>query len=271
MDDIINTWNRDLEGQVAEFKRQAGEVKEWDKVLIENGKQVRSDPSLRLETSLVLLLVLTSHFFFAVQISKLYAQTLSAEQNNKAIEDSLSYIESQQAELGKLLDGYEGQANEMYEATVGSKPSALTAGAGGAGLDFGPADQERERSYALAENLHSQLDSLSTSLSSMISSVNSLTSAHGGPTKPTESSSAEEPEDPISQISQILDAHLKSLQWIDSASDGMRDRVGEVERRLVDVTGGQLASSTGGGQARLGGSQAGGQAGSGRFGLGRRG
>jgi nuclear pore complex protein Nup62 len=41
MDDIVNTWSRELDTQVGEFRRQAGEVREWDRVLIENGKQVR--------------------------------------------------------------------------------------------------------------------------------------------------------------------------------------------------------------------------------------
>lgn len=68
------------------------------------------------------------------QISRLYDQILSAEQSNKAVEDSLTYIESQQTELGNLLDGYEAQANEMFDG-----------GAVRGGLDFGPADNEREK------------------------------------------------------------------------------------------------------------------------------
>lgn len=41
MDDIVNGWNKELDAQVKEFARQAAEVKEWDKVLVENGNQVR--------------------------------------------------------------------------------------------------------------------------------------------------------------------------------------------------------------------------------------
>lgn len=69
------------------------------------------------------------------QISRLYSQIISAEEANKAVEDSLSYIESQQGELGNLLDGYEAQANDMFDG----------AGGRGVGLDFGPADGEREK------------------------------------------------------------------------------------------------------------------------------
>jgi len=182
----------------------------------------------------------------------------------------------------------------MYESTVGaakgssSAALALTGGnSAGASLDYGPADQERERSYALAENLQGQLDSLASSLASMIGTVNSLTAANGGSSSTAVASAAAGEganetsppveEDPIGQISQILDAHLKSLQWIDGASDGLRTRVGEVERRLVDVSGGGgVAAGAGaggalaGGASRLGASQTGGVGGGGRFGLSRR-
>jgi nuclear pore complex protein Nup62 len=40
LDDIVEGWGKDLEVQVREFERQAGEVREWDKVLVRNGDQV---------------------------------------------------------------------------------------------------------------------------------------------------------------------------------------------------------------------------------------
>jgi len=40
MDDIVNGWSKELDVQVKEFGRQAGEVREWDRVLVENGNQV---------------------------------------------------------------------------------------------------------------------------------------------------------------------------------------------------------------------------------------
>lgn len=41
LDDIVDSWTKDLEAQVKEFEKQAGEVREWDKVLVRNGNQVR--------------------------------------------------------------------------------------------------------------------------------------------------------------------------------------------------------------------------------------
>ena len=40
LDDVVDGWNKDLDMQVKEFERQAGEVREWDKVLVRNGNQV---------------------------------------------------------------------------------------------------------------------------------------------------------------------------------------------------------------------------------------
>lgn len=147
-------------------------------------------------------------------------------------------------------------------------------------------------SYSLAESLHSQLDSLSRSLTSMIDEVNALSSSSStaGPsgstttgaggdassTTPISASSSKEADDPIAQIGQILNAHLTSLQWIDGASVGMKEKVVELERRLVDVNGGGEGGRAGRRAVDAGGSLASstskreGGGGSGRFGLGRR-
>lgn len=139
-------------------------------------------------------------------------------------------------------------------------------------------------SYAQAESLHSQLDTLSRSLSTMIEEVNVLSSngpiaAVGNVTDessspPAESSSPSPSEDPISQISQILNAHLTSLQWIDGTSSGMKTKVVELERKMSEINGpgqggGRRALEISLGASRREGGN-GGNGGSGRFGLGRR-
>lgn len=40
LEDIVDGWNKDLDTQMKEFERQAGEVREWDKMLVRNGNQV---------------------------------------------------------------------------------------------------------------------------------------------------------------------------------------------------------------------------------------
>jgi nuclear pore complex protein Nup62 len=40
LEDIVDSWTKELDGSVKEFVRQAGEVREWDKVLVRTGSQV---------------------------------------------------------------------------------------------------------------------------------------------------------------------------------------------------------------------------------------
>jgi nuclear pore complex protein Nup62 len=40
MEEILNTWNKDLNSRTREFHKQAAQVAEWDKQLIENGTKV---------------------------------------------------------------------------------------------------------------------------------------------------------------------------------------------------------------------------------------
>lgn len=44
LEDIVDTWTKDLDLQVKEFEKQAGEAREWDKVLVRNGNQVCPPP-----------------------------------------------------------------------------------------------------------------------------------------------------------------------------------------------------------------------------------
>ncbi len=42
IEEIVNKWSADLETQVREFNKYAGEVAVWDRALIENGNNVRT-------------------------------------------------------------------------------------------------------------------------------------------------------------------------------------------------------------------------------------
>lgn len=129
----MNEWNAEVDKYAKEYKRQATEVSEWDKLLIENGSQ----------------------------ISKLYAEVLQAESAQTTLDQGLDYIESQQNELASVLDVYEAQASQLLNTANAS--SLATAKS---------ADEEREKAYGLAENLNRQLDDMSKNLSMMIDEVN---------------------------------------------------------------------------------------------------
>jgi nuclear pore complex protein Nup62 len=56
LEDIVDNWSKELDGSVKEFVRQAGEVREWDKVLVRTGSQVSAS-----HTSVVASADMTDH------------------------------------------------------------------------------------------------------------------------------------------------------------------------------------------------------------------
>lgn len=92
----------------------------------------------------------------------------------------------------------------------------------------------RTNSYTLAANLNLQLDELSKSLSQMIESVNALTLPNSPHATSSDSSAGgkKADEDPLQQIGAVLNAHLKSLQWIDETVRDVEGKVKEAERRM---------------------------------------
>ena len=77
-----------------------------------------------------------------------------------SVEMQLSAVENQQAELESWLTKYENDVDEML-AKEGSAPHEL-----------GGPDQERERTYKLAERLAERLDDMGRDLESMVEEVN---------------------------------------------------------------------------------------------------
>lgn len=112
------------------------------------------------------------------KIQKLYTSTYEAERANAEVERQLGNVESQQEELGSWLDRYEADLNELFAKNVGSSGS----GAGGEQV-AGP-DQERERTYKLAEKLTDRLDDMGKDLTKMIKEINDMSGALGKGSKP---------------------------------------------------------------------------------------
>ncbi|KDR83589.1 hypothetical protein GALMADRAFT_235853 [Galerina marginata CBS 339.88] len=145
-------------------------------------------------------------------IAALYSHVLAVERQQNEINESLQHIEQQQQDLTSTLDAYERVSQEILGGSLRT-------------LDTGPADNERDKNYMLATDLHTHLDDLSGSLTQMIDSVNALSIA----SKPADSA-----DDPMSQISQILSSHLESLQWIDSAVRDVENKTQEVEKHIKE-------------------------------------
>lgn len=92
------------------------------------------------------------------KIQKLFFNTFEAEKANNEIERQLNTVMQQQDELGEWLDKYESEVDEMFSRQLGDTMQ-------------GP-DQEREKTYKLAEKLTDRLDEMGKGLTSMIEAIN---------------------------------------------------------------------------------------------------
>jgi hypothetical protein len=132
MEEIIGRWTSDLEKYKAEFLSQAQEVKKWDSVLIENGDK----------------------------LVNLLAETTEAEKTQARMDTVLQQLENEQEELGTALDYYESQIKDFFEIQFGSAEGMQ------------PADQEREKTYRMAEQLNETLIGMEGDLGEMIKAIN---------------------------------------------------------------------------------------------------
>lgn len=150
---------------------------------------------------------------------------LEAQNNQSALDRNLDYIEAQQKQLDGLLTHYEREISAFGDKET--KPLVAKMAA----------DREREKSYALAEDLNKQLDDISRNLSGMIEEVNKLSSAGGARTQqagePSPADAAQQlPEDPVNQLSAILGAHLRAIQSIDNNATKLGGKIDELEQRM---------------------------------------
>lgn len=176
MEDIVTRWASDLTKYQKEFKEQATAVSNWDRSLVDNGEKIQ----------------------------KLYLDTFEAERASHEIERQLAAVESQQEELEAWLNRYESEVQDMFAKQIG--PGEQLAGP----------DQERERTYKLAEKLTQQLDEKSRDLSKMVKEINDISGTL---------SKGAKAEDPLSQIVRVLNSHLTQLQWIDTNASALQAKV----------------------------------------------
>lgn len=179
------------------------------------------------------------------KISKLYTQTATSEKQTASVEMQLTAVENQQDELDSWLTKYEHEVDEML---VKNGPSQ----------EVGGPDQERERTFKLAERLGERLEDMSRDLESMIEEIN------GANASLNKNSKADEPVNisirsritintslilmQITQIVRILNSHLTQLQTIDQGTLALQEKVSRTQRNVQSL--GHLHSgSTGTGGA----------------------
>ncbi|XP_010848022.1 PREDICTED: nuclear pore glycoprotein p62 [Bison bison bison] len=134
------------------------------------------------------------------RITSLHREVEKVKLDQKRLDQELDFILSQQKELEDLLSPLEESVKEQ-SGTV----------------HLQHADEEREKTYKLAENIDAQLKRMAQDLKDIIEHLNTS----GGPA---------DTSDPLQQICKILNAHMDSLQWIDQNSALLQRKVEEVTK-----------------------------------------
>ncbi|NXV79595.1 NUP62 protein, partial [Atlantisia rogersi] len=122
------------------------------------------------------------------KITSLHREVEKVKLDQKRLDQELDFILSQQKELEDLLTPLEESVKEQSGT-----------------IYLQHADEERERTYKLAENIDAQLKRMAQDLKDIIEHLNT-------------SGGSADTSDPLQQICKILNAHMESLQWIDQNS-----------------------------------------------------
>ncbi|XP_053329751.1 nuclear pore glycoprotein p62-like isoform X1 [Spea bombifrons] len=134
------------------------------------------------------------------KITALHREMEKVKLDQKRLDQELDFILSQQKELEDLLIPLEESVKEQSGT-----------------IYLQHADEEREKTYKLAENIDAQLKRMAQDLKDVIEHLN--TSATPGDTS-----------NPLQQICKILNAHMDSLQWIDQNTALLQRKVEQVTK-----------------------------------------
>ncbi|XP_014447761.1 nuclear pore glycoprotein p62 [Tupaia chinensis] len=134
------------------------------------------------------------------KITSLHREVEKVKLDQKRLDQELDFILSQQKELEDLLSPLEESVKEQSGT-----------------IYLQHADEEREKTYKLAENIDAQLKRMAQDLKDIIEHLNTS----GGPA---------DTSDPLQQICKILNAHMDSLQWVDQNSALLQRKVEEVTK-----------------------------------------
>ncbi|EXJ59618.1 hypothetical protein A1O7_03764 [Cladophialophora yegresii CBS 114405] len=181
MDEILTRWATDMSRYSKEFKEHAETIARWDQLIVDNSSK----------------------------IDKLYVRTRTAERQTVSVDMQLTAVENSQSELEAWLTKYENDVEEML-AKDSAAPSEL-----------GGPDQERERTYKLAEKLGERLDEMERDLGGMVEEVNAANASLSRNGKGDE---------PITQIVKILNSHLIQLQAIDQGTQALQEKVAAAQK-----------------------------------------
>ncbi|KAI6652741.1 Nuclear pore glycoprotein p62 [Oopsacas minuta] len=136
-------------------------------------------------------------------IISLHNEVERAKTDQDRLDHDLNSILNQQSELEEMLTPL-----ETYLGTQSIHTSTQHA------------DQERNKTYSMAEKIDSSMKDMMQNLREVLERINTINSANS------------DRSNPISQITGILNAHMDSLLFIDESSGSLQRKLDELSRKL---------------------------------------
>jgi len=144
----------------------------------------------------------------ATQINAWDKILISNNQKILELNDAVQKVKSDQQTLEQELEFIATQHKELEESIVPLQKEFMK---------IPQVDVERSQTYLLVENLDTQLKQMSEDLKEIIDNLN-------------EANKGQDNTDPIIQIGKILNAHMSSLQWIESSSSNISNKLEDITK-----------------------------------------
>lgn len=142
----------------------------------------------------------------ATQVNAWDKLLLSNGEKIIALNESVEKVKAEQDTMEQELEFITAQLTELEECIMPLEDELSK---------IVQVDIERGQTYSMAETLDSQLKQMSEDLKEVIEHLN-------------ESNKYSDPSDPLVQIGKILNAHMNSLQWIESSTSSITNRLEDI-------------------------------------------
>lgn len=142
----------------------------------------------------------------ATQVNAWDKLLLSNGEKIVALNESVEKVKAEQDTMEQELEFITAQLTELEECIMPLEDELSK---------IVQVDLERGQTYSMAETLDSQLKQMSEDLKEVIEHLN-------------ESNKYSDPSDPLVQIGKILNAHMNSLQWIESSTSNITNRLEDI-------------------------------------------
>ncbi|XP_033152669.1 nuclear pore glycoprotein p62 [Drosophila mauritiana] len=142
----------------------------------------------------------------ATQINAWDKLLISNNQKIVELNDAVKKVKTDQQVLDQELEFIATQQKEL-EDSLGPLEKEF--------VNLPRVDMERSQTYLMVENLDTQLKQMSEDLKEIIDNLN-------------EANKGQDTTDPIIQIGKILNAHMNSLQWIESQSTNISKKLEDI-------------------------------------------